>query len=62
MNEKNFPVDSSGNLVVNVWDYVERQALYKHLIDNVRHCSWEGTLVAENDMASPDYPKVFRLL
>jgi hypothetical protein len=27
-------------LVIDVWDYLERQALYKWLIENVDHCEW----------------------
>lgn len=41
LDETNFARDpDSGALVVDVWDYLERQALYKWLIENVKHCEW----------------------
>jgi hypothetical protein len=36
----NFPSDSDGKLIIDVWDYTERMALYKYLIMNVKHCEW----------------------
>lgn len=37
-----FSKDKNGAFIVDVWDYTGRMALYKHLIENVNHCSWES--------------------
>jgi hypothetical protein len=40
LTSDHFPVDSDGALVVDAWDYLQRMALYKHLIEHVDHCLW----------------------
>ena len=41
LNAKNFPIDKdSGQLEVDAWDYSQRMALYKYLIEHVHHCEW----------------------
>lgn len=39
---KTFDVDDDGALVVDVWDYMERMALYKFMIENFHHCEFDG--------------------
>lgn len=40
LTSDHFPVDSDGALMVDAWDYLQRMALYKHLIEHVDHCLW----------------------
>jgi hypothetical protein len=40
LTSDHFPVDSDGALVVDAWDYLQRMALYKYLIEHVDHCLW----------------------
>ena len=40
LNKDNFEIDTNGAIVINPWDYLHRQALYKHLIENLNDCIW----------------------
>eukprot|EP01038_Epipyxis_sp_PR26KG_P007487 gene7487-10202_t len=48
LNRKNFEVSADGSLIVDVWDYKERMALYKHLIENVHHCEWSSKVITDD--------------
>jgi hypothetical protein len=40
LNKDNFKIDSNGALIIDPWDYLHRQALYKHLIYTLNDCIW----------------------
>jgi Leg1 len=50
----NFPTDVDGKYIVDVWDYKGRMALYKHMIENTKHCSWESNPAVQDRKINPN--------
>lgn len=42
LDKSNFDMDSQGRFIIDVWNYTNRMALYKHLIENINHCEWSS--------------------
>jgi len=42
LNTLFFPSNLEGELIVDVWDYLQRMSLYKFLIENINHCEWDS--------------------
>ena len=40
LNSNNFQQNENGAFLINPWDYLHRQALYKHLILTLNDCQW----------------------
>ena len=46
----NFNTNRNGEYLINAWDYMDRMALYKNLIENVKHCEWTNRIPSKAEI------------